>query len=101
MLALSCKNIEKLVNRNVALTMRALQNGAYRLADCPKFPDVIIALLRGYTESQVSEEGVLSVLNHLNRKGVMTFDFKERVKCLEAYSELKDKLSRKIIFALR
>jgi|GEM_PF-3089169 len=97
-----CADMESLVKkRDFYAIVRALENGGGRkFLACQKFPDIIILLLEGYTQKKVSEEKTLSILRHLKRIGVLTTEQKERIKCLEFYSYLKNNLSKKIISEL-
>jgi len=96
-----CKNVHDLVDKKKFEEIaKVLENGSYKLKDCQKFPDTVILLLEGYTKSVISEKRVLAIFGHLSRKGVFTQEFKERIKCLQAYSDLKENLSKRIIFEL-
>lgn len=97
-----CISMESLVRKKDFNTVvRALENGAgKKYVACQRFPDIIILLLEGYVQEKVSERKTVSILRHLRRTNVLTEEQKERVRCLESYSSLKDNLSRKIISEL-
>jgi len=96
-----CKDVQSLVaKKKFEEVARRLENGVFKLKECQKLPDTIILLLEGYTKSIIPEKRVLAIFGHLSRNGIFTTEFKDRVKCLESYSDLKEDLSRRIIFEL-
>ncbi len=95
---IDCNYVQELVrNEETRQIARILGNGSDKLKDCPRLPNAVISLLKGYKESEISEKMILDTFSQLKRKEVFTIDFRERVISLEDFSGLRDVLSVRIM----
>lgn len=96
-----CGSIKEMTERkDFKKAVKILGNGANKLGHCLNFPDLIILLLEGTAEGKISEEEALRILFYLKARRILDREAKERVKCLEIYSELKPNLTNRILFEL-
>lgn len=99
---ITCDRIQEMVESDdFEKLSRLLERPPQNVKDCPKLPNTIISMLRGYKDKCISEENVLDVFSILEKKQIMNPDFKDRVKSLEDFSELKEHLSPRILFELK
>ena len=96
-----CEDIKQMVRgKDFKKATRVLGNGANKLGHCLNFPDLIILLLEGTVEGKISEEEALRILFYLKARRILDREAKERVRCLEIYSELKPNLTNRILLEL-
>lgn len=93
-----CKKIKELNKsgeyRRALSALSADQVEKYQ--NCQNFPDLFILILQGYVKSKITENEVFKALDSLKKNKILDKDLRERIKILEAYSNLKDSLSSKI-----
>ncbi len=96
------EKIKRLVTEGkVEAVASILANGSHKLANWHELPDAIILLLKGYSESKISEKEIVRIFEHLELNGIFSPEFKRRVRELNSYADLKESLSWRITFKLR